>query len=78
MHDPTVSAVPCERAQWAISIPVSHPERHYCDDELLSLLLITRWTLLTGRNLRSDVPPQMLTAEELINFWADDQMDAST
>lgn len=42
------------------------------EDELLALLLINTWTLTTGRILRSDVPPQQLRADELIEFWADD------
>jgi hypothetical protein len=36
-------------------------------------LLITNWSLATGRTLRSDVPPHQLTEKELIAFWADDQ-----
>jgi hypothetical protein len=43
------------------------------DDDLLALVLIYTWTLVTGRTLRSDVPPQELSEEELIDFWADDQ-----
>jgi hypothetical protein len=46
------------------------------DDEILARLLIISWTLATGRTLRGDVPPQMLSAEELISFWADEQMTA--
>jgi hypothetical protein len=46
------------------------------DDENLACLLITSWTLVTGRTLRGDVPPQMLNADELISFWADEQMTA--
>ena len=45
-------------------------------DEILARLLITSWTLATGRTLRGDVRPQMLSAEELISFWADEQMTA--
>jgi hypothetical protein len=44
-------------------------------DEFVARLLIDIWTLATGRTLR-DVPPHELTAEELIDFWADDQLDA--
>jgi len=43
------------------------------DDELLAQLFIHTWTLLTGRMLRSDVPPPELTEQELIDFWADDR-----
>lgn len=45
----------------------------YSDDDLVGLLLILTWTLITGRTLRSDVPPAELSAEELIEFWAEDQ-----
>ena len=48
--------------------PVSH-------DEFVARLLVDIWTLATGRTLR-DVPPHELTAEELIEFWSDDQLDA--
>jgi hypothetical protein len=46
------------------------------DDEILARLLIIGWTLASGRTLRGDVPPQMLSAEELISFWADEQLTA--
>jgi hypothetical protein len=36
-------------------------------------VLITSRSLTTGRTLRAGVPPQWLTEEELISFWADDQ-----
>jgi len=42
------------------------------DDELLARVLITNWTLATGRTLRTGVPLHALSAEELIGFWADD------
>jgi hypothetical protein len=44
-------------------------------DELLARVLISSWSLATGRTLRS-VPPQSLTEDELINFWADDHTPA--
>jgi len=43
-------------------------------DELLGFLLISTWSLTTGRQLRCDVPPEKLTEQELIDFWADDQL----
>lgn len=43
-------------------------------DELLGFLLISTWSLTTGRQLRGDVPPEELTEQELVDFWADDQM----
>jgi hypothetical protein len=42
------------------------------DDELLARILVTSWTLATGRTLRPGVPPHSHSAEELISFWADD------
>ena len=44
-------------------------------DELLARVLITSWSLTTGRTLRG-VPPQTLTEDELISFWADDHIPA--
>ena len=45
------------------------------EDELLARVLITSWSLATGRTLRA-VPPQSLTEDELISFWADDHIPA--
>lgn len=44
------------------------------EDDLLAFLLINTWTLITGRILRSDVPPTQLSEDELIAFWADDHI----
>jgi hypothetical protein len=41
---------------------------------VLARVLITSWTLTTGRTLRMGVPPHSHSAEELISFWADDQI----
>jgi hypothetical protein len=49
----------------------SRAVRHSGEDELLARVLITSWSLATGRTLRG-VAPQALTEEELISFWADD------
>ena len=43
------------------------------EDELLARVLITSWSLTTGRTLRGG-PPQSLTEDELISFWADDHI----
>jgi hypothetical protein len=32
------------------------------------------WSLTTGRTLRGGVAPQSLSEDELISFWADDQI----
>jgi hypothetical protein len=73
MHDITVFGVPCARETAAIARrqPAGKASGH-ADDELLARLLITSWTLATGRTLRAGVPPQLHSAEELISFWADD------
>ena len=46
------------------------------EDELLARVLITSWSLTTGRTLRGGVAPQFLSEDELISFWADDQIAA--
>jgi hypothetical protein len=43
------------------------------DDRTLALLLVTVWAARTGRVLRP-VPVNELTHEELVDFWADDQL----
>jgi hypothetical protein len=53
----------------------SRAVRHANEDELLARVLITSWSLTTGRTLRG-VPPQSLTEDELISFWADDHIPA--
>ena len=53
----------------------SRAVRHANEDELLARVLITSWSLTTGRTLRG-VPPQTLTEDELISFWADDHSPA--
>ncbi|HEY6314697.1 MAG TPA: hypothetical protein VIY52_28390 [Streptosporangiaceae bacterium] len=49
------------------------PVDHGIADETLARVLITSWTLATGRTLRAGVPPQSHTADELISFWPDEQ-----
>jgi hypothetical protein len=49
--------------------------QHGNHDELLARVLITSWSLATGRTLRG-APPQFLAEDELINFWADDHIPA--
>ena len=53
----------------------SRAVRHANEDELLARVLITSWSLTTGRTLRG-APPQSLTEDELISFWADDHIPA--
>jgi hypothetical protein len=43
-------------------------------DAALARSLFTTWAVRTGRVLRA-VPVTELTAEELIDFWADDQLE---
>jgi hypothetical protein len=54
------------------SAPGSPPRPDDLDDEFLAAILIRMWSLASGRTLRADVPPDQLSAEELIAFWADD------
>jgi hypothetical protein len=42
------------------------------DDSYLAAMYIRMWSLASGRRLRDDVPPEQLSKEELIAFWADD------
>jgi hypothetical protein len=44
------------------------------EDELLARVLVTSWTLATGRTLRTGVPPPSHSADELISSWADEQI----
>jgi hypothetical protein len=53
----------------------SRAVRYANEDELLARVLITSRSLATGRTLRG-VPPQSLTEDELISFWADDHIPA--
>jgi len=46
-------------------------------DDLLEAILITNWTLATGRTLPVGISPRSLSEEDLISFWTDDRM-AST
>ncbi|MFZ0186984.1 MAG: hypothetical protein WAL72_08580 [Streptosporangiaceae bacterium] len=39
---------------------------------MIARVLITSWTLATGRTLRTSVAPHSLSTDELISFWADD------
>lgn len=46
------------------------------DDRAIALVLMTIWATRTGRMLRP-VPVSELSAEELVAFWADDQIEDS-
>ncbi len=74
MQDTTVSHRPCASDSGAMlrrSLRVKPVDRGN-EDELLARVLITSWTLATGRTLRAGVSPHSLSADELISFWADD------
>jgi hypothetical protein len=78
MHDTTVSGMPCARGSRAIlRLENAGNASKDADDELLARLLITSWTLATGRTLRAGIPPQLLSKDELISFWADDHIMAA-
>ncbi|WP_424533767.1 hypothetical protein ACOZ38_25880 [Sphaerisporangium viridialbum] len=51
---------------------VSAAQQVRVDEELL-VLLVTTWAIRTGR-IPPARPPGQLTAEELMEFWADDQI----
>jgi hypothetical protein len=57
---------------------VNGPDPQRSDDEHIAYMLIRIWALTTGRTLRSDVPPDQLSAEELIDFWADPATEQET
>ena len=77
MQDTTVSGIrfgsdSCAKPR---SIILSLAVQHANHDELLARVLITSWSLATGRILRG-APPQSLSEDELIDFWADDHIPA--
>jgi hypothetical protein len=53
------------------AMPAAEPGA--CEDRLLAVMLTTIWATRTGRTLRP-VPVSELSAEELVDFWADDQI----
>jgi hypothetical protein len=59
----------------AVSSARTDGSRAYPDtaaDETLAATLISMWELASGRRLPRHVPPDQLSTEELIAFWADD------
>jgi hypothetical protein len=54
--------------------PVTGVPLWHASDAVLALPLFTTWAVRTGRALRP-VPVSDLTAKELIDFWADDQLE---
>jgi len=79
VHDTTVSSETCIRESGAIvrcKVPLWMTGHSQDEDERLARVLITSWTLITGRTVRADVPPHLLSEEELVTFWADDRMIA--
>jgi hypothetical protein len=76
MQDTTVSETRCASDSGANSRRrfFSRAVHHADEDDLLARVLITSWSLATGRTLRAGIAPQSLSQEELISFWADDQI----
>jgi hypothetical protein len=76
MQDTTVPHTPGASDSRAMSLHNlrGEPVEWGNEDQLLARVLITSWTLTTGRTLRAGVPPQCHSADELISFWADDQI----
>jgi hypothetical protein len=80
MQDTTVPGVCCasdsgENTQYRISGRAVHDA---AEDDLLARILITSWSLATGRTLRAGAAPQSLSEEDLISFWADDQIGVAS
>lgn len=42
------------------------------NDRQLARVLMSMWSLASGRRPRLDIPPDQLSEEELVAFWADD------
>ena len=76
MQDSAVSQRPCASDSGATSPGNlrAKPVDWGNEDELLARVLVTSWTLATGRTLRAGVPPYSHSADELISFWADDRI----
>ena len=84
MYDTTVLRPFGARDSSAITQRDPHPEKPGTGepgteavdraDDLLAAILITNWTLATGRTLPAGVSPRSLSEEDLISFWADDRM----
>jgi hypothetical protein len=64
-HPPTRAAAPARAGG-----PLAYPDT--AADETLAATLISMWELASGRRLPRHVPPEQLSTEELIAFWADD------
>jgi hypothetical protein len=72
------SVPPQQAAVQRTSAPGGRASRHaQAEDDLLAFLLISTWMLITGRTLRTDVPPGQLSEAELIEFWAEDGAPAN-
>lgn len=41
-------------------------------DDLLAAMYVRMWEVVSGRSLPRNIPPEELSEEELISFWADD------
>jgi hypothetical protein len=76
MQDTTVSGPHYASDSAGFTYPrfARRPRRRANEDELLAQVLITSWSLATGRTLRPGVAPELLTEDELISFWADDEL----
>jgi hypothetical protein len=40
-------------------------------------MYVLMWSAITGRRLASESRPDMLSEQELVNFWADDLVSAA-
>ena len=88
MYDTTVLRPFGARDSFAITQRDPHPEEPGTGepgtwaadraDDLLAAILITNWTLATGRTLPAGVSPRSFSEEDLISFWADDRMASAS
>ena len=78
MHDVTVSSMPCTKENGIIRQGKvgGGAADHAGDDEFLTRLLISSRPL-AGCILRTDVPLRLLTEDDLISSWIDDQIMAA-
>jgi hypothetical protein len=57
---------------WSGQLAALAEQHPTADDRHLAAMYICLWSLASGRRLRDDVPPEQLSEDELIAFWADD------
>ncbi len=75
MHDATVSSMPCTGEYSVLTQgKVGGRAADHAGDEVLTQLLISSRPLASSCILRTDVPLWLLTEDDLISSWTDDQI----